>query len=150
MRLEYKTTGFYFVFKPTKKGIAYCSGINVERFLPITRGRHKAMNNPAIRGLQNLNLELRAMAIEAGATPKTVLVPECSFPRPTDDVWYTESILFENLPEVMIERLLPYAVVHLLKKIDKAIMLRADMPDEVLEPEEMERFIDSLCKKYGS
>ncbi|RME67928.1 MAG: hypothetical protein D6778_02625 [Nitrospirae bacterium] len=149
MRFEYITRGFYFVFKPVSGGFAYCSGVNVDRFLPITKGRHKAMNNPAIRGLQNLNLELRAMAIEAGVKPKTGALPECSFPRPTGDIWYTESVLFEGLPEEMVEKLLSYAVVQLLKKIDKAIMLQAPMPDDVLEPEEMERFIDRLCERYG-
>ncbi len=107
------------------------------------------MSNPAIRGLQNLNLELRAMAIEAGASLRTEPRAECQGLKSTEDIWYHESIFFEGLGQEHIERFLNYAVVQLMKKIDKAIMLRADMPEGVLPPEEMERFIDALCERYG-
>jgi len=146
---KYITTAFYFVFIPSTKGVIYCSGVNIDRFLPITKGRHKAMSNPAIRGLQNLNLELRTMAINVGATPFTEQRKECIGVVSKEAVWYTESIFFSGLPEHEIERFLSYAVVELIRKIDKALMLKAKLPTTPLTEEQMEQFIDSLCERYA-
>lgn len=146
---EYITTGFYFIFIPKGTGILYCSGVNIDRFLPVTKGRHKAMSNPVIRGLQLVNLELRSKAIAQGATPVTGVFPECSGLAPTGDIWYTESIFFKNLSDSSVQGLLEYAVQELLLKIDRAILLRAKIPREALPPQQMEEFIDELCRKHG-
>ena len=73
---EYKNDYLFFVLTPdTERGrgaLIYCSGVNVDRFLPITRGRHRPMSNPAVRGLQLVNLGVRALVLSYGATPKSV------------------------------------------------------------------------------
>ncbi len=149
-RLEYINDALYFVVIPGNKRLIYCSGINFKRFLPITKGRHKAMSNPVIRGLQIVNHEIRSMAIEAGATPKTIILRECKGIAPTDDSWNTESLIIENAPEGFGEKIITHGVINLLKKIDKAIMLDTEMPEHLLPPEELEKFIDGLCEKFGS
>ena len=149
-RLEYINNALYFVIIPYEGGLIYCSGVNIVCFLPITRGRHKAMSNPAIRGLQIVNLEIRSMALEAGATPETVILSECKGICPTNDIWYTESLLIKNPPEGFGERIIEHGVINLLKKIDRAIMLGADMPDELLPPDMLFSFIEDLCSRYAS
>ncbi|HEB76552.1 MAG TPA: hypothetical protein ENJ04_09395 [Nitrospirae bacterium] len=149
-RLEYINRALYFVVVPSEKGLSYCSGVNIRRFLPITRGRHKAMSNPAVRGLQIVNHEIRSMAIEAGAAPKTALLNECRGIAPTGDIWYTESLWIENPPEGFGERIISHGVLGLIGKIDKAIMLDTRMPDHLLPPEQLEEFIEELCRRFGS
>ena len=149
-RLEYINDALYFVVIPGNKRLVYCSGVNYNRFLPITKGRHKAMSNPVIRGLQIVNHEIRSMAIEAGATPKTIILTECKGIAPTDDCWNTESLLIEDPPEGFGEKIITHAVINLLKKIDKAIMLDTKMPEHLLPPEELEKFIEGLCRKFAS
>jgi len=149
-RINYITDAVFFVVIPVGKGVSYCSGVNISRFLPVTRGRHKAMSNPAVRGLQLVNLEIRSLAIQSGATTHTLTLNECMGIAPTDDIWYTESILIENPPVGFEKRIIEYGVVNLLKKINKAIMLGADMPEEPLSPQELSEFIDDLCRRYSS
>ncbi|NOZ26105.1 MAG: hypothetical protein GXO94_08480, partial [Nitrospirae bacterium] len=149
-RLEYINKALYFVVIPADKRLSYCSGVNIRRFLPITRGRHKAMSNPAVRGLQIVNHEIRSMAIEAGAAPRTTPLMECRGIAPTADIWYTESLLIDNPPEGFGERIISHAVITLLKKIDKAIMLKTSMPEHLLPPAQLEEFIEELCRKFGT
>ena len=49
----------YFVIKPDQEDLICCSGVNVDRFTPITKGRHNPMSNPAIRGLQLIQYDMR-------------------------------------------------------------------------------------------
>ncbi len=149
-RIAYINDALYFVVIPDQRSLIYCSGVNISRFLPITKGRHKAMSNPAIRGLQIVNLEVRSMAIEAGATSRTLRSSPCKGISPDDQIWYTEAVLIKSPPDGFGSRIIEYGVVNLLKKIDKAIMLGADMPDEVLPPERLLSFIEDLCERFSS
>jgi hypothetical protein len=150
---EYKNDFLFFVIKPDKKKdkstLIYCSGVNIARFLPITRGRHRPMSNPAMRGLQLVNIKVRDMALSKGATPKTIRGNECSGIVPTKDNWYTECLLIENAPESLPDEIISYCVINLLKKIDKAILLGAQPPDTMLKPDELQAFIEQMCSKYG-
>ena len=71
---EYVNDFLYFVIKPDQEstnGDLICySGVNVDRFTPITRGRHNPMANPAIRGLQLIQYDIMALALKNGATAK--------------------------------------------------------------------------------
>lgn len=150
---EYINEFLYFVIKPDEKrgkgAFIYCSGVNVSRFLPITKGRHRPMSNPAVRGLQLVNYGVRALALSKGATPKTVRGTDCAGITPTRENWSTEHILIENAPESLPDEIISYCVINLLKKINRAILLGADMPDELLQPDELQAFIGNLCSKYG-
>ncbi len=149
--IKYINKFLYIIIKTIDDNdIIYCSGVNVIPFLPITKGRHKAMNNPVIRGLQNVNLDVRDMALMKGATPVTYSGAECLGLAPTEDIWYSEQLLIKNPPDGFAETILDFVVVNLLKKMDKAIMLNAPLPDRRLEPEELESFLIRLCQQYGS
>jgi hypothetical protein len=150
---EYINEFLYFVVrhhKSREKGLLlYCSGVNIVRFLPITKGRHRPMSNPAMRGLQLVNIEVRAMALSHGATPKALRGNECVGIAPTKDSWYTERLLIENAPESLPDEIITYGPINLLKKINKAILLGAKLPEELLNPDELQMFIENLCNEYG-
>ncbi len=102
---EYKNDFLYFVLRPDEsrgKGIlVYCSGVNISRFLSITR-EHRMAANPAFRGLQTLNLEIRALILSKGATPQTIKGNDCAGISTTKDRWNTELILIENASELCL------------------------------------------------
>jgi len=148
---EYINDFLFFILKPVSSSgdaYLYCSGINIDRFLPITKGRHRPMSNPAIRGLQLVNLGVRALALGHGATPETLRGNECSGIVPPKGSWSAEHLLIRNVPESLPDEIISYCVINLLKKIDKAIMLGARLPDKLLQPHELQLFIESMCAKY--
>ena len=144
----------YFTFRPFEGGdkgtLLYCSGVDVDSFLPITKGRHRPMSNPAIRGLQLVNLGVRTLALNAGAKPVSIKGDLCAGIVPPKNGWYKESLLIENAPDSFPEDATAYAMVELLKKIDRAIMLGEKMPEELLTPDELQSFLVSLSEKYGT
>jgi hypothetical protein len=150
---DYINNFLYFTFRPYEGGdestLIYCSGVNVDLFYPITKGRHRPMSNPVIRGLQLVNLGVRALALKAGAKPVSIKGDHCAGIVPQKDGWYKENLLIERAPDTLPEKITDYCVVELMKKIDKAIILGAEMPDKPMEPDELQVFLESLCRKYG-
>ncbi|MDI6800555.1 MAG: hypothetical protein QMD01_00660 [Thermodesulfovibrionales bacterium] len=150
---EYINEFLYFVIRTDKSregAFIYCSGVNLSLFLPITKGRHGLGSNPAMRGLQQVNHAVMALALSNGAVPKAVKENECAGISPTNDSWYTERLLIENASGSFSEEVINYAVINLLKKIAKACMLQdIVLPDKLLEPEKLEVFIKDMCDKYG-
>ena len=139
----------YFSFRQHEGALLYCSGVNIDMFYPITKGRHRPMANPAIRGLQLVNLGIRAIALNAGARPETIKGDLCIGFVPNNSGWYRENLLIHNAPDFFPAEATAYAVVELMKKIDRSIMLGEEMPDEILRPDELQSYLDALCVKYG-
>ncbi len=148
---EYVNDYLYFVVQPAKDGDAllYCSGVNIDRFSPITKGRHGIGSNPAMRGLQLVNLAVRDLVLSEGATPRRIKGNDCKGIAPTGDTWYTEFLLIEKAPELLPVKILPSCVLILLKKIFKASMLEVALPETPPGPDELQGFLDDLCGKYG-
>jgi hypothetical protein len=107
------------------------------------------MSNPVSRGLQLVNLGVRALALANRATPKAVRGNACKGIVPPKDGWYKEHLLIENAPESLPGEIIDYCVINLLKKIDKSIMLGAELPEKLLAPDELQVFIEAMCSKYG-
>ncbi|RJR14528.1 MAG: hypothetical protein C4581_13885 [Nitrospiraceae bacterium] len=126
-----------------------CSGINVDRFTPITKGRHNPMSNPAIRGLQLIQYDIMALALQHGTSAKPFHGYRDSELPPTGEVWSMECLLIKNVPPSLPDRIINHAVIELLKKIDRAGMLGASLPDKLLGPDELQMFIESMCTKYA-
>lgn len=150
---EYVNEYMYFVLRPDEKmgkGVwRYCSGANLFRFLPLTKKRHGLDSNPAMRGLQLVNINVRALALANGTRVTPLRGNDCSGIAPTNEGWYSELILLENAPDTFPAEIVRHGVVNLLKKIMKACCLDAAvLPDRLLEPDELQVFIDELCKQY--
>jgi hypothetical protein len=146
---EYINDYFYFVVRPHQEGggktLLYCSGVNVSRFSPITKGRHGIGSNPSLRGLQLVNHGVRALALSRGATPKALRGKDCAGLAPTEDTWYTELLLIEDAAESFPDEMIAYCVTNLLRKIFHACMLDVPLPGNLPEPDEMKVFLDAQC-----
>lgn len=152
---SYVNDFLYFVLKPDETrgpgSLIYCSGVNITRFLPITRGRHGLGSNQAFRGLQLVRHGVRELALSRGAATKTIKGSDCAGIAPTPDMWYTEILLIENAPDSFAEEVINYCVVNLMKKIIKACMLQeVQPPEELLEPLELQGFIEGISSAYGN
>jgi len=150
---EYINEFLYIVVKHDKtRGpgtLIYCSGINLSRFFPITKGRHGICSNPAMRGLQLVNLGIRTLALSKGASTKTIRGNYCAEIVTTKHGWYKDVLLIENAPDSFPDEMVNYYVLELLKIIDKACMLGAKLPDKLLEPDELQLVLEALCSKYA-
>ena len=143
----------YFVVRPDerrgKDSLLCCSGVNIERFAPITQGRHGLSSSPAIRGLQIVRLGLSALALSKGATPTTFRGKECAGLAPTTETWYVDVLLIENAPGSFPAEIIEYGVLKFLESIFKACGLELILPDKLPEPGALQEFIEGQCRKYG-
>lgn len=149
--MEYVNDFMYFVIRPVdERRHIFCSGVNLTKFAPITKGRHRLGQNPAVKGLQTLNNDIRAKVIEMGATPKTVKELYCTQVKPlNEDLWYTESFLIEDYTPELGEKIKDFAPKELLKKMFRAMMLNESIPDS-LNSQEMEDYLRELTVKLGN
>jgi len=151
--LEYINDFLYFVFIPDESrgenSILYCMGVNLDRFLPITKGRHRPLANPARRGLQLANHRVRALALEKGATPKAIKSNDCAEIVPKSNGWYRDKLLIENVSPSLPQVILDYVVLNLLERVMNSCQLNEDIPFNLPNPEELQIYLESLCKKYG-
>lgn len=151
---EYINDFLYFVIRPDENsanGDLVCySGVNVDRFTPITKGRHNPMSNPAIRGLQLIQYDIMALAIENGTTAYTLRGYKGKGLPPTEDIWSTECLLIKNAPPSFSDRILDHSVVEILKKIDLASTRGATLPDILLGPDVLQVFLESMCNEYAT
>lgn len=152
-RRVYINDFLYFVVRPDEGrgtgALLCCSGVNIERFAPITKGRHGLSSSPAIRGLQIVRLGLSALALSHGATPKTFRGKECAGLAPTTETWYVDVLLIENAPESFPAQIIEYGVLKLLESIFKACGLELSLPDKLPEQAELQVLIEEQCRKYG-
>jgi hypothetical protein len=147
---EYINDFFYFVVRPDRERgeetLLYCSGVNVSRFSPITKGRHGIGSNPSVRGLQLVNHGVRALALSKGATPKALRGKECAGLAPTEDTWYTELLLIENAADSFPDEMIGFCVTNLLGKIFHACMLEVALPESLPGPDELQLFLEAQCR----
>ena len=107
------------------------------------------MSNPAIRGLQLIQYDIMALALANGATAKSLRGYKGRGLPPTEELWSTECLLIKNAPPSLPDRILNHSVIGLLKKIDLASTRGATLPDELLPPDELQEFIESMCRHYA-
>ena len=142
----------YFVIEPDQESanrdLICCSGVNVDRFTPITRGRTNPMSNPAVRGLQLIQYDIMALALKHGTNAKPVQGHNGKGLPPTKELWSADCLRIKNAPSSLPDIIINHCVVELLNKINKSCTLEAALPDTVLSPEELQAFIESLCDKY--
>jgi hypothetical protein len=154
MSHQYANEFLYFVIKPAiskdKGAFILCSGVNLTRFLPITRRRHGLASNPALRGLELVKIAVCDMALAKGALPKIIRGNYCAGLTTTDEGWFTDILLIENAPDSFPEEVIGYCAMALLKSIFKACRLEVALPDKLPEPEDLQSLIEGVCRTYGN
>ncbi|MCX7988602.1 MAG: hypothetical protein N2647_04090 [Thermodesulfovibrio sp.] len=140
----------YFIIEPTNaKSHIYCSGVNLTKFLPITKGRHRLGQNPAIKGLQVLNNDIRAILIENKAIPETVRNLSCQHVKPLDDdLWYSESFLIHNYNSELGEKIKNFAPSELLRKMFRAMLINESVPEN-LSSMELQEYLYHIARELS-
>ncbi|MEO0274669.1 MAG: hypothetical protein ABIM18_06310 [candidate division WOR-3 bacterium] len=149
--MEYVNDFMYFVIRPVdERRHIFCSGVNLTKFAPITKGRHRLGQNPAVKGLQTLNNDIRALIIENKATPETVKNLSCQHVKPLkDDLWYTESFIIHNYSPEIGEKIKKFAPQELIKKMFRAMMINESIPENT-SCTEFEEYLRKLSEKLGN
>src|SRR5208283_2066579 len=91
---------------------------------------------------------VRDLALSNGVTIKPAK-GGCAGIAPTSGGWYSEHLLIENAPASFPEEVISYGVINLIKKIVKACTLPDVAPDTMLQPNELQAFLEGLCSKYA-
>ena len=131
-----------------KGAMVYCSGVNMTRFMPITKGRHGMGPSPCARTLQLTNYGVRDLAIAAGIRARAIRGKECSGIAPNMDTWFTQPILLENATDTFPEELLKYFIITFLEKFSLYCKLELKIPESLPGPDELQLYLESLCNQY--
>lgn len=125
--------------------LVYCSGVNVTRFTPLTAGKHRLGQNPAVKGLQSSNNNVRTFILDKGAAPVSVRGDDCLGISPLkDDVWNSEMLLIENAPASLPLELIEFSLLNLLKLVLPACVPDVILPEKLPAPQELQAFLESL------
>jgi hypothetical protein len=126
--------------------LVYCSGVNTTRFLPLTAKKHRMAQNPAFRGLQSSNLEVRSFAIDRGVTPRSVERDDCALLNSLqEDTWYKELILFDNAPASFAAEVAAFSVLNFLRIMLHCCHIYDELPKELPDAGKLQEYLDSLC-----
>ena len=149
----YSNKFMYFIFCKDESDPAtwlYCSGVSMPQFLPITRGRHGLASNPAMRGLQITDLNLRKELRDRGARTASVKGNPCGPHVPQGGDWYRQLLFISDADEQVVKELVGHCPLRLVGSIFQACMI-SDVIMPAIEPSaaEFESFIASVCEKYS-
>ncbi len=143
----YANDFFYFTVWPDADGgpeiLICCSGVNLDQFAPLTRGRHGLAVSPSMRGLQIARGAISSLALERGARPRSIKGRrDCAGSAPTQESWYTDFLLIENSPESFSEEIIRCGVTTLVVSIFRACRIPFHLPDPIPSPDGLQRLIE--------
>jgi len=149
----YSNKFMYFIFRRDESNTAtwlYCSGVSMPQFLPITRGRHGLASNPAMRGLQIIDLYLRKELHNRGAHTASVKGNPCGPHVPQGGDWYRQLLFINDADEQVVKELVGQCPLKLVGSIFQACMVTDFvLPAVVPSPEEFESLLAAVCEKYN-
>ncbi len=144
---------FYFVVWPDESRgrdvLICCSGVNLDRFAPLTRGRHGLAVSPSMRGLQNTRIAISSMVLEKGARPKFIRGRDCAGIAPIEESWYTDLLLIENAPESLCDEIIRCGVAALIASIFRACRIPFLLPEPLPAPDELQRLLEEQCRIHA-
>ncbi|MBC8414310.1 MAG: hypothetical protein ISR96_00990 [Nitrospira sp.] len=152
---EYMNDYMYFFFLPDSEkddgSLIYCSGVNFKKFLSLSTGRHRPMANPAIRGLQLVNVEMNDILKADGAKSRATGSYDAAGLLPHGDGWYKEFFVIEGASETIPDQVTRYCVLHIMQKIINGLaMPEIQIPDVFLSSGELQAFIDNMSRTYNN
>jgi hypothetical protein len=147
----YVTDYFYFAVKQEKRDgkdvLVYCSGINLDRFLPMLKGRLGLGSNPILSGLKLVKYDVCKLALTKGAVPKDQAGPtKCSGVTPSEGAWYIEPLIIENPSGMLPEEIVAFCVDNYVRRVAAWSLQECEAPDALLLPGDMQAQLDVLCK----
>lgn len=152
-RYVYSNKFMYFIFQRDESAPAtwlYCSGVSMPQFLPITRGRHGLASNPAMRGLQIIDLYLRKELHDRGAHTANVKGNPCGPHVPQGGDWYRQLLSISDADEQVLKELVAQRPLKLVSSIFQACMVTDFvLPAAAPSADEFESFLAAVCEKYS-
>jgi hypothetical protein len=146
----YVTDYFYFAVTQDKKDgkdiLFYSSGVNLDRFLPMMRGRLGLGSNPIVSGLQLVKYDLCRLALSKGAVPKDQHGPtRYAGVTLSEGAWYVEPLLIENPSGLLPDEIVTYCVDSYVRRLAACSLHKYEMPDSLLPPGELQEQLHTLC-----
>ncbi len=146
---EYKNDYLYIVIRQFPdfgpEAYAYCCGINISRFDPVSWRKAGICPNPACRSLQMLRVDVSAFAGKLGATSKSAPNIPCAPMTPSGDRWYRETtLLITGARPKAIRKILDFSVTDLVKKVLSACAPGEKIPSGLPSPPALQTFLNSL------
>lgn len=149
----YSNKFMYFIFGKDESNTAswlYCSGVSMPQFLPITRGRHGLASNPAMRGLQLTDLDLRKELNARGGHTASVKGNPCGQHVPKEGDWYRQLLFVNDADEQVVKELVSQCPLKLVRSIFQACgVTDVVLPAVAQSPEELESLLSGICKEYS-
>ena len=146
----YVTDYFYFAVRRDKRDgqdvLVYSSGVNLDRFLPMMRGRLGLGSNPILSGLQLVKYDLCRLALSKGAVPRDQRVSTRSADVTlSEGVWYVEPLLIENPSGIRPAEIVAFCVDSYVRRVAACSLQTYVVPDSLIPPEEMQAQLQTLC-----
>jgi len=147
----YVTDYFFFSVNKYKKDgedvLNYCSGVNLDLFLPMVRGRLGMGSNPITSGLQLLKYDVCGLARSKGAIPRPELgTTKCEGIPLSEGTWLMETLLIENPSDMLPEEIVAFCVDNYFRRVAAFSLKKYEVPDSLLSPVDMQAQLDTFCK----
>jgi len=144
--LEYKNDFFSIVIRESGHrpgSYIFGSGLSLPMFNPIIWGRTGICSNAAFKGLQQLRADVSYFALQRGIVTKNA----GTYSRPAGergDGWYQENdLLIEDASPEAVREILEFSARDLVQTILNACQADVSVPAGSLDPEAMQRFLES-------
>lgn len=146
--LEYRNDFFSIVIREAPEygtgAHIFCSGLSIPKFDPLCWGKAGICSNPAFKGLQQLRADVSGYALKRGIVTKPGDSP-CDSTGPHGDGWYQENALvIESASSAELQDILEFSSRDLVQTILTACFPESKVPDGFLDPDAMQRFLESL------
>jgi hypothetical protein len=144
---EYKNDFFSIVIRESVHrpgSYIFYSGLSMPRFDPICWGKTGICSNASFKGLQQLRADVSLFAIKQGIVTKNAEMP--SDPEGgRGNGWYQENaLLIEDASPEAIQEILEFSARDLVQTVLTACHPNVKVPAGALDPEAMQRFLESL------
>jgi hypothetical protein len=144
---EYKNDFFSIVIRESEHrpgNYIFFSGISMPKFDPICWGKTGICSNPAFKGLQLLRADVSHFAIKQGIVTKNAGIP-LEPGTGHGHGWYQEdALLLENASPEAAQEILEFSARNLVQTVLNACHPDVKVPAGPLDPEAMQRFLESL------
>lgn len=155
---------FYFVVRGEGDVLNVCSGVNMDKFYPLLKGRYGIGGNPVTSGLNIINRDFCTLArargsIGSSATAVKLIYPmqegddgsvnsgaDCAGIAPARERWYGERIQIKTTSALSGEEIIATGVMRLIGKVVSCTNLQYPLPGTLPTPEEAQAYLEGLLK----
>jgi hypothetical protein len=145
--LEYKNDFFSIVIRASAQrpgSYVFCSGLSLPKFNPIIWGRTGICSNAAFKGLQQLRADVSYFALQRGIVTKNAETYADSKSGHGHGWYEMDALLIEDASPEDVREILEFSARDLIYTIIFASRPDVKLPVGSLDPEAMQRFLESV------